>query len=156
MVRSKLQMCFSPVPLEINSRISVDLNGSSICHLLMGCRFIQIVVISLSFLLTQWNVVVKLPAIKLQGRLYDTFSLLLETTYVNLCFSYHSDYRQYYTLHNTVKRLPTTWHMRCLILPATSCSLVLAQYTLCNLQYFKLRHLLVSVRMKRWYLKPVK
>lgn len=87
-------MCFSPVPLEINSRISVDLNASSIWHLLRGCRFIQIIMFSLSFLLTQWNVIIKLPAIKLQGRLHDTLSLLLETTYENLCISYHSDYRQ--------------------------------------------------------------
>lgn len=155
-VRSKVQMCFSPVPLEINSRISVDLYESGIWHLLTGCRFIHVVIASLSFLLTQWNVIVKLPAIKLRGRLYDTFGLLLETTCVNLCISYRTDYRQYCMLHEAVKIPPTTWRMRCLILPARLPSLVLAQYTLCNLWYFKLRHLLVSVRMKRWYRKPVK
>ena len=101
-------MCFSPVPLEINSRVSVNLNESSIWRLLTDCRFTQIVTVSLSFLLTQWNVIVKLPAIKLRGRLYDTFSLLLETTYMSLYISYHSDYRQYCMLHEAVKILPTT------------------------------------------------
>lgn len=53
-------MCVSPVPLEINSRIYFDLNESSIWHLLTGCMFIQIVLVSLSFLLTQWKVIIKL------------------------------------------------------------------------------------------------
>lgn len=55
----------------------------------------------------QWNVIIKFPAIKLRGRLYDTFGLLLETTYVNLYSSYHSDYRQYCMLHGAVKMLPS-------------------------------------------------
>lgn len=51
--------------------------------------------------------IIKFPAIKLRGRLYDTFGLLLETTYVNLYSSYHSDYRQYCMLHGAVKMLPS-------------------------------------------------
>lgn len=149
-------MCICPVPLAINSRIYFDLNESSLWHLLTGCMFIQIIIVSLSFLLIRWKVIIKLPAIKLWGRLYDTFSLLLETTYVNLCISYHGDCRQCCMLHEAVKIWPATWCMRCLILPVRFPSLILAQYTLCSLQYFKLRHLLVSVRMKRWYRKPVK
>lgn len=80
-------MCFNGMPLEISSRISVDLNEISIWHVLAGYRFIQIVILLTStllyFLVMQWDVIIKLqifPAIKLQGRLYDTFGLLLETT----------------------------------------------------------------------------
>lgn len=49
-------MCFNPMPLEINSRISVDFNESSIWHVLAGYRFIQIV-IPLNFIVFPYNAV---------------------------------------------------------------------------------------------------
>lgn len=77
-------MCFNPVPLEINSRISVDLNDSSVWHMLAVTGLFKLLFLLtltlLSFLIMQWNVIINFPAIKLQGRLYDTFGLLLETT----------------------------------------------------------------------------